>query len=280
MKPSARAQHTPTEAFLAHAAPLFGGDAPGYAWLAVQQYRQHKAPVILVVQDHTTLQQTLDGLNFLAPELTALPLPAWDVQPYDRQPPDPLIQAQRMAALSALHAGSGQIIVTTVNAVSTRVLPATALPKPLVLTTKTRIQPGALARQLVALGYQRTETVMERGEFAVRGGIVDVFPILDDQPVRLDFFDDALESLKPFDPTTQRSEGSIPEVTCGAAQELILDEERIRAFRHGYRVQLNGSPQDTLYATLSEGTAHDMMLHFLPLFFEDTPLATPFNFSH
>jgi transcription-repair coupling factor (superfamily II helicase) len=212
------------------------------------------------------------ALRFFGPEIEVLEFPAWDAQPYDRVSPHGSIVAQRMMTLSRLARVMGRdkpsVLLTTVNAVLQRVPP-----QRLVATQSFSAAPGnsldmdGVVRWLELNGYGRTSTVREAGEYAVRGGIVDLFPPGLDLPIRLDFFGDTLESIRSFDPESQRTIGQLRTLDLVPAAEFQLTTETIRRFRTGY-VEAFGAParDDTLYEAVSEGRRHAGMEHWLPLF--------------
>jgi len=232
--------------------------------------------VLFVARDDVAMERAHAGLAFFAPEVPCIRFPAWDCLPYDRVSPRPEIIGTRLAALAAMaeaDRAAGTIVLTTVSAALQRTLPSRTL-----LDTVHRLavgecmDPARLAAVLLENGYHRTETVRETGEFALRGGIVDVFPSGAPLPVRLDFFGDELEAVRPFDPMSQRTVGDAPKLdglTIGAVGEVILNEGTISRFRSSYRVAFGvGGGDDPLYAAISEGQRHMGMEHWLPLFYD------------
>ena len=203
-----------------------------------------------------------------------LQFPAWDCQPYDRVSPHGGILAQRLTTLARLSRLKGSekplIVLTTVNAITQRV-PTRAVMAAQALS----IAPGnvigmdSIVGWLEHNGYQRASTVRESGEYAVRGGILDLFPAGLDQPVRLDFFGDTLESIRTFDAESQRTLLDMRGLDLMPVSEFQLVTETIRRFRMGY-VAAFGAPErdDPLYEAVSEGRRHPGMEHWLPLFHE------------
>ena len=200
--------------------------------------------------------------------------PAWDCQPYDRVSPHGGILAQRLTTLARLSRLTGSdkplIVLTTVNAIVQRV-PA----REVVAAQALSVAPGhvvpmdSIVAWLEHNGYNRSSTVREPGEYAVRGGILDLFPAGLDQPVRFDFFGDSLESIRTFDAETQRTLLDMRALDLVPVSEFQLVTETIRRFRMGY-VATFGAPQrdDLLYEAVSEGRRHPGMEHWLPLFQE------------
>ena len=246
-----------------------GHDARIVAELA----RQHDAPLLLIVPDDARLAGMLDCLRFFAADLDIVDLPAWDCLPYDRVSPNMPLSARRMHAFSRLAGPEGprpDIVVTTVNAVVQQVPPRAVL-APLSRSLKPGDQCALedLLRVLGDNGFHRAGTVMEAGEFALRGGILDVFTPDGGQPLRLDFFGDTLEAVRTFDPLTQRTTGTAEGLTIAPVSEVILNEETIARFRRGYRELFGvGASSDPLYEAVSAGTRPAGMEHFLPLFYD------------
>jgi transcription-repair coupling factor (superfamily II helicase) len=213
-----------------------------------------------------------EALAFFAPDLPVLRFPAWDCLPYDRVSPNPALVAERMATLAALaEAPSGPLVVlTTINALVQRVVPRHAFAgASLRLAKGGTVRPEELARRLEAQGYARVGTVMEPGDYALRGGIVDLFPAGAEEPVRLDLFGDDIETIRVFDPETQRSGEALAEIVLRPVSEIPLDKESISRFRTGWRAHAGAeAASDPIYLSLSEGRRHPGMEHFLPLFFE------------
>ncbi|MHC8509453.1 MAG: transcription-repair coupling factor [Rhodospirillales bacterium] len=248
---------------------------------------------IHIARDDVRLSQVIASAQFFAPGLRVLAFPAWDCLPYDRSSPRPEIAAQRLAALSRLTARGGEkrlaarggektqapvAVITTVSAVLQR------CPPPELFTGRTRaLAPGErisqddLAVLLVQNGCRRAETVMTPGEFAVRGGIVDIFAPGAESPVRADFFGDEIESLRAFDPATQRTSGPCESVELGPTSEVLLDAAAITRFREGYRTLFSVSGgDDALYTEISAGQRPAGLEHWLPLFHEK--LVTLFDY--
>jgi transcription-repair coupling factor (superfamily II helicase) len=225
---------------------------------------------MFVARDGARLAELEQALRFFAPDLPRIVLPAWDCLPYDRVSPNSAVLANRMAALAQLcrPTEKPEIVLTTVNAVIQRLPPQKEMAeRSLAIAAGNRFRLDDIARWLEANGFVRTGTVREAGEFAVRGGIVDLYAAGSD-PVRLDFFGDTLESLRTFDVETQRTTGQRRRLDLVPTSEAVLTTESIRRFREAY-VALFGVPQrdDPLYLAVSEGRRHPGMEHWLPLFY-------------
>ncbi|MDE2384243.1 MAG: transcription-repair coupling factor [Alphaproteobacteria bacterium] len=234
----------------------------------------------MVCRDDQHLASLEEQLNYFAPGLEALRFPAWDCLPYDRVSPVADILAQRLSTLARLQAGLSQpfILLTTVNAVLQRTVPqslvssATFYAKP-----GLRISLDSLQAFLADNGYSRVGTVVEKGDFAVRGGLIDLFPPGADQPVRLDFFGDTLESIRSFDAQSQRTHEQLKELRLNPANEVLLTKASIALFRTAYAEAFGGIDiSDPLYESITNGRRYQGMEHWLPLF--HASLGTIFDF--
>jgi transcription-repair coupling factor (superfamily II helicase) len=231
------------------------------------------APILHIARDANRLVTLEDALAFFAPDVTVLTFPAWDGVPYDRVAPNADTIARRIATLSELThretAGntSSLIVLTTVNAVVQRVPPrAFIAASSMRLAAGNAVSMQELVERLEVSSYGRAGTVTDPGQYAVRGGILDLYPP-GAQPVRLDFFGDTLESIRAFDPETQRTAARLDSVELLPMSELVLTPDVRRAFRQRY-VELFGpvTGDDPLYESISAGRQHQGMEHWLPLF--------------
>jgi len=235
--------------------------------------------LVYVATDDTAMQAIADAAPFFAPDLIVHRFPAWDCLPYDRAGPSMRVSADRLATLSALQLPPkrGELILTTVAAITQRTLtPFRIRQLATTLAAGQRIDRDALAELLVSNGFSRVDTVADQGEFAVRGGILDLFPAGEETGLRVDFFGDEIESIRRFDPADQRSLGPAKALQLLPASETLLDEATIKRFRSAYRdlfgAQATGDP---LYQAVSDGRRQAGMDHWLPLFEER--LATLFD---
>ena len=250
------------------------------------------APAIslaVICRDGQRMAALSRALAFFGPDILTMEFPAWDCLPYDRVSPNASVVAQRMTALSRLARVKGRdkpsVLLTTVNAALQRV-PA----REFVATHALSVAPGnvigmaSIMAWLELNGFTRASTVREPGDYAVRGGILDLYPPGMDMPVRFDFFGDALETIRSFDAQTQRSETQLRGLDLVPVAEFQLVTETIRRFRTGYVAEFGAaSPDDLLYEAVSEGRRYPGMEHWLPLFHNtlesvfdylpDTPLA-------
>ena len=234
-----------------------------------------KAPatsLLVICRDGGRMAALSRALGFFSPDVAVLEFPAWDCLPYDRASPHAGIVAQRMTALARLVHLKGRegpsVLLTSVNAALQRV-PARdfVAAQTLAVTPGNLLDMQAITRWLELNGFVRTATVREAGDYAVRGGIIDLFAPGMAEPVRLDFFGDTLESIRSFDPESQRTTDQLHALDLVPVAELQLTTETIRRFRLGY-VEAFGapSPEDQLYQAVSEGRRHIGMEHWLPLF--------------
>ncbi|MGB3710849.1 MAG: transcription-repair coupling factor [Erythrobacter sp.] len=241
--------------------------------------RAAKQRAVFIAPDDAAMRSVAEAARFFAPEVEVIEFPAWDCLPYDRASPALSISAQRLSALFRLQRpeGGSQLLVTTINALLQRVLTPFRIRESVrEFKPGTTIGHESLAALLTRQGYSRTDTVVDHGEFAVRGSIVDIFPSSLDEGLRLDFFGDELESLRLFDPATQRSTGRLESHLLLPASEALLDDETIKRFRSRYREKFGASAtQDPLYEAVSDGRRLAGMEHWLPLFEEK--LATLFD---
>ncbi len=252
-----------------------GQDARVLAERARELMREDKILMHIALDDTRTATLS-ELLAFFAPDVKVVTFPAWDCLPYDRVSPHPDIAAQRVAALVTLLSWEREkerhprILLTTVNASVQRVTPKEVLKTgSLAAKAGDRLERGDLESFLQKNGYARAQTVREAGDYAVRGGIVDLWPSGAEKPMRIDFFGDEIETIRAFDAETQRSEEKIKEINLRPATEFFLDADSIARFRAGYReafgVVRDGDP---LYEAVSEGRRYNGMDHWLPLFFE------------
>lgn len=232
--------------------------------------RAAKTRAVFIAPDEAAMQAIAVSAAFFAPELEVIALPAWDCLPYDRASPALSISARRLAALYRLQAKTDrpQLLVTTINAALQRVA------TPFRIRENVRLlKPGMeIGREsLIALlqrqGYSRTDTVADAGEYAVRGSIFDIYPSGLDAGLRLDFFGDELETLRLFNPNTQRSSGVAQQHLLLPASEAMLDEDSVKRFRTRYRELFGANAtSDPLYQAVSDGRRLAGMEHWLPLF--------------
>ena len=248
---------------------LYGAPEGFDALLLARRHAEHGGPLLHVTRDDARMARLAEALAFFAPGITVLRFPAWDCLPYDRVSPNPEIVSERVATLARLlEPGPPPILLTTVNALVQRVPPRDAF-RGATLT----VRAGATADQdtilrfLEANGYNRGGTVREPGEYASRGGILDLYPAGEPGPIRVDLFGDQVESLRRFDPATQRSTDRVKALVLRPVSEVPLDPAGITRFRESWR-ELFGQAAagDPLYAAISEGHRYPGIEHWAPLF--------------
>jgi transcription-repair coupling factor (superfamily II helicase) len=249
-------------------------------------------PVVFVARDGQRLPAIEEALAFAAPELPVVELPAWDCLPYDRVSPGADAAARRLDALAAIAALKRKphraVILTTANALLQR-MPAAAFVETQTFSARpgNQVDMKALIGRLENSAFERVPTVRDVGEFAVRGGILDLFVPGGEEALRLDFFGDTLESIRAFDVATQRTTGQRNTLTLQPMSEVALSPETISRFRRSY-IEAFGAPSrdDALYAAVTEGRRFAGMEHWLPFFYErldtlfDCLPDAPFVFDH
>jgi transcription-repair coupling factor (superfamily II helicase) len=242
-------------------------------WLMADLARAAKGRAVFVAPDDLAMRGIVDAAAYFAPEIEVIQFPAWDCLPYDRASPALRSTSERLAALYALQQKpkGPQLLVTTINAVTQRTLTPFRIRQLVAkLAPGERIDRDSLGELLQANGYVRTDTVADAGEYAVRGGLLDLFPAGESLALRLDFFGDEIESVRQFDTQDQRTIGRLDEgFTLLPASEALLDAESIKRFRGRYREKFGASATgDPLYQAISEGRRLAGMEHWLPLFEE------------
>ncbi|WP_114522151.1 transcription-repair coupling factor [Altererythrobacter sp. ZODW24] len=241
--------------------------------------RASSTRAVFIAADDAAMNAMAETAHYFAPEIEVLEFPAWDCLPYDRASPALSVSAKRLSALHRLQAGKAgsQLLVTTVNALLQRVVTPFRVRESIrALKPGMEIGRESLIVLLQRQGYSRTDTVADAGEYAVRGSLFDIYPSGLGQGLRLDFFGDELESLRLFDPATQRTTGTLDEFLLLPASEALIDEESIKRFRSRYREQFGATATgDPLYQAVSEGRRLAGMEHWLPLFEEE--LSTLFD---
>ncbi|PCI32221.1 MAG: transcription-repair coupling factor [Alphaproteobacteria bacterium] len=226
-----------------------------------------------IARDDHRMSNLADLVAFFSPETEILTFPAWDCLPYDRVSPNPDISASRMATLSRLvwdpaPTTTKRLVLTTINA-ATQMIPERDSLRNLSFSAKVgdQLDVEKMAAFLSRNGYARSSTVMEHGDFAIRGGLIDIFPAGQETPVRIDLWGDTIDVIRRFDPISQRTADKIDDISLVPMSEVILDEDSIRRFRGAY-VREFGTVlnQDPLYEAVKEGRKHQGMEHWLPYF--------------
>jgi transcription-repair coupling factor (superfamily II helicase) len=249
---------------------LLGGAPEGFDARLLSRELDRGRPVIHIARDDKRMEAMRIALSVMAPAAVVLDFPAWDCLPYDRVSPNPDICARRMSTLAALADGvKGPFVLLTTMSAAMQRLPA----RDVVLTSAfsarvgDRVNEGRLKGFLARMGFSPVSTVAEPGDYAVRGGIIDIYPPGAGGPVRLDFFGDVLDGARRFDPETQRTTEKLSAVDFAPMSEIILDEAAITRFRQSYRAEFGvGGSDDPLYEAVSAGRKHQGMEHWLPFF--------------
>jgi transcription-repair coupling factor (superfamily II helicase) len=242
--------------------------------LILAELARANGPVAYILSDGQRIADVEQMLGFAAPDIPVLTLPGWDCLPYDRVSPSADTSARRLATLSGLIAHAKKphpaIVLVTVNAALQKMAP-----QDIIESLAFSARPGAnirmddIAARLGRNGFERVATVREVGEYAVRGGILDVFVPGSDEPVRLDFFGDTLESIRSFDPASQRTTGQARSLDLNPMSEVSLTPETISHFRTQYLSMFGAATRDdALYLAVSEGRRYAGMEHWLPLFYD------------
>ena len=248
-----------------------GGAPEGFdARLILKEIERRGAPVIHVARDDKRLAAMQAALRFYAPEMPVITFPAWDCLPYDRVSPNADISATRMATLAGLVHGMPDrfVLLTTISAAMQR-LPARDVLREAAFSARVggRLDEAALRNFLVRMGFSQAPTVMEPGDYAIRGGIIDIYPPGEGGPVRLDLFGDVLDGARRFDAATQRTTEKLDLVELAPVSEVILDEAAITRFRQNYRIEFGAAgTDDPLYEAVSAGRKHAGIEHWLPFF--------------
>ncbi|MEQ3670265.1 transcription-repair coupling factor [Pseudophaeobacter sp.] len=256
---------------MAQRAITMGGAPEGFdARLILDELAKSSQPVLHIARDDKRMEAMRAALAFFAPEMPVLIFPGWDCLPYDRVSPNADVAAARMACLAALvHQMPKQfILLTTLNAASQRV-PTRDVLRQAAFSARVdqRVDEKSLREFLVRMGFVQSPTVMEPGDYAIRGGIIDIFPPGDSGPVRLDFFGDVLDGIRRFDPASQRTTQTLDLIELAPVSEVILDEAAITRFRQNYRIEFGAAgTDDPLYEAVSAGRKHQGIEHWLPFF--------------
>ncbi|WP_170395966.1 transcription-repair coupling factor [Ruegeria arenilitoris] len=250
-----------------------GGAPEGFdAQLVLNEITRSAGPVCHVARDDKRMEAMRAALAFFAPDMPVFVFPGWDCLPYDRVSPNADIAAARVATLAALVHQMPErfVLLTTLNAATQRV-PAREVLREAAFTARVnhRVDETALRNFLVRMGFTQSPTVMEPGDYAIRGGIIDIFPPGESGPVRLDLFGDVLDGARRFDPVSQRTTEKLDVVELAPVSEVILDDAAITRFRQNYRIEFGAAgTDDPLYEAVSAGRKHQGVEHWLPFFHE------------
>jgi transcription-repair coupling factor (superfamily II helicase) len=242
--------------------------------IALAQLAQASAgPLVVVVADEHRAYRLHDELAFFAPP--GLPIshfPDWETLPYDVFSPHQDIVSERLAVLHQLPGWRKGILIVAADTLMQRLPPHSFLDgRVLLIKAGQTLDPMAMRERLEAAGYDAVSEVRAHGEYALRGAVLDLFPMGSDQPYRLDLFDDEIESIRRFDPDSQRSTEKLDAVRLLPAREFPLDEDGIKGFRQRYRQHFSGDPSASrIYSEISRGIPPGGIEYYLPLFFDET----------
>ncbi len=231
-----------------------------------------KSPLVVFTSNAFEAQRLLEEIPYFAPELSVRLLPDWETLPYDVFSPHPDLISERLATLYQISQNQCDVVLVPIGTALIR-LPAVAYlaGHSFMLKKGQKLNLEALRHQCAQAGYHHVSQVISPGEFSVRGGLVDLFPMGSVFPFRIDLFDDEIESIRTFDVDTQRSLYPVPEIRLLPAREFPLDDKGIATFRSNFREQFEGDPQRaTIYKNVSKGVASGGIEWYLPLFFELT----------
>ena len=258
----------------------------GYdAFLLKELAQSGTADILYIVSDGFALERTASLLEYIAPEITTLKLPAWDTVPYDRVSPNVNIVAQRLETLSKLAAHPNpdkkhpRVIIASVSSAIQK-LP----PKKIFLNAMREVRVGNelsfndFVHYAAVNGYNRVEQVIEPGEYALRGDIIDIFPVGTEEPLRIDLFGDEVERIRTFDAMSQRTTGELTHYNFDVMSEVVLDANTVKNFRTRYREAFGAAfKDDEIYEAISNSKKYMGMENWLPFFYEDK-LPTLFDY--
>ena len=250
-----------------------GEDGLALATLAQQFKQSHpQQPLVILTANAFDAQRLLEEIPYYAPQLQVHLLPDWETLPYDQFSPHPDLISERLTTLYLITQNACDVIIVPLATALIRLSPKAYLSANTFMLKKgQRLDTEALRRQCAEAGYHHVTQVISHGEFSVRGGLVDLFPMGSALPYRLDLFGDEIESIRTFDVDTQRSLYPVPEIRLLPAREFPLDEKGIALFRSQFRETFEGDPQRAkIYKDVSKGIATGGIEWYLPLFFEQT----------
>ncbi len=247
--------------------------------LALARYLPHKRLKVVLTQDAEQALRLQTAWRFFRPHDTAVFLPDWETLPYERFSPHQDLVSERLSALWQIKSGAADVLFVPVATAMQKLPPVPFLAgRTFWLKTGQTLDIGRLKTDLVDAGYNHVSHVVAAGEFAVRGGIVDLFPMGSEMPYRIDLFDDEIDSIKTFDTETQRTISPVSEIRLLPAHEFPTDSEAQKIFRSRFREEVDGNPNDAaVYKAVSNGYFGAGVEYYLPLFFENE-LETLFDY--
>jgi transcription-repair coupling factor (superfamily II helicase) len=261
--------------------PIGSADALLLARLGLRDKAQGRLTAI-VTPDASTAQRLLDEIVFFAPTLRCVLFPDWETLPYDAFSPHQDLISERLATLWRISqrdkdSGADLVIVPATTALYRLAPPSFLAGYTFEFKVKQKLDEAKLKAQLTLAGYSHVTQVVSPGEYAVRGGLIDLFPMGSLVPYRVDLFDDEVDSIRTFDPDSQRSLYPVPEVRLLPGREFPMDDDARAKFRSRWRELLDGDPtKSRIYKDMGNGVATAGIEYYLPLFFEET--ATVFDY--
>lgn len=256
----------------------------GYDAVLLDKFILNSAKEILyIVSDGNALERAAELLAYFNPKLDILKFPAWDTVPYDRVSPNINITAQRVETLTTIVSNPNpkkpRVILASIGSALQKLPPAKIFLNSIRQVKKgNKLVFNDFIHYVSLNGYTRVEQVIEPGEYAVRGDIIDIFPVGTNEPLRIDLFDDEVERIRTFDAMTQRTTGELTHYQFQVMGEVALDENTIKSFRGKYREAFGAAfKDDEIYADVTNGVKHLGMENWLPFFYEE-PLPTLFDY--
>src|SRR4051794_28924273 len=257
--------------------PPGSADALLLARLAVRE-KAARHPVAIVTANATDAQRLVAELPFFAPELRVALFPDWETLPYDSFSPHQDLISERLATLWRISQGEADVVIVPATTALYRVAPPSFLAGyTFHFAVKQKLEEAKLKAQLTLAGYNHVTQVVSPGEYAVRGGLIDLFPMGSAVAYRVDLFDDEIDSIRTFAPDSQRSLYPVPEVRLLPGREFPMDDDARAKFRSRWRELLEGDPtRSRIYKDMGNGVATSGIEYYLPLFFDET--ATVFDY--
>lgn len=250
---------------------LFWTSPPGSAAALALARAARQAPLLVITPDTASAQRLEQTLAFYS-DVPVLPFPDWETLPYDSFSPHQDIVSARLRTLRRLQGGIHGIVLVPINTLMQRLPPVDYIAgRVLTLTAGDTLDREQLRESLTRTGYRAVETVYEPGEYAIRGALIDLYAMGMEQPVRIDLFDDEIDTLRYFDPGSQRSSEKVERVELLPAHEYSLSRSAIACFREQFETLFDVDPrQCPLYNDALKAIPSPGLEQYLPLFFEDT----------
>lgn len=254
--------------------------AADYAWAYAlsEAWQQARGPLLVITPDSSTAQRLEREIGFFAPQAQLHALPDWETLPYDSFSPHDDIVSARLGTLARMPSLTEGLIIVPAQVLAQRLVPKSWLDgAAFSMSVGEKLDLEAFRRRLEKGGYRRVDTVYEHGEYAVRGNLLDLYPMGSQLPYRVDLFDDEIDTLRAFDPETQRTINKVDEVRMLPAREADLDDAGIRRFRAQWHETFDGNPRECpVYNDVSDGVPPSGVEYYLPLFFDG--LSTLFDY--